>query len=335
MLCVGSSIAVLVVGRVLQGISAAIVWTVGLALLVDTVGQQGIGQVVGYVSIAMSVAILLAPLLGGIVYAKGGYYSVYYMAFALIVLDILLRLALVEKKVARKWIHDRALEQCTPAPPFKIETSALSTPPSNTATCSPSEAPVASRASRLPPVVTLLASRRLLSALWGCLVEAGLLSACEAVLPLRVNALFGWGSIGAGLLFLALIIPSFIAPLVGHISDKYGPRWLTFFGFLLSCPSLVLLRLVDHGGIRQIVLLCALLALLGTTLAMVMTPLIAEITYVVEDKEKKEPGKFGERGAYAQAYALFNCMTSSPQSANPLFGPIADQPVKVHLQLAR
>ena len=307
MLCVGNSIGILIAGRLIQGFSAAIVWTVGLALLADTVGKDEIGQVVGYVSIAMSIGILIAPLLGGIVYARGGYYSVYYMVFGLILLDVLFRVTLIEKKVARQWIRHSepkrsAIAGSLEKTPTESQSSDADTRPAGT-----SEPASRSSTSQLPPVITLLASPRLLASLWGCLAASGLLTAFDSVLPLRVNALFGWGSTGAGLVFLALIIPSFIAPLVGHISDRHGPRWLSFFGFLLSCPSLVLLRLVDHGGIRQVVLLCALLVLLGLTLTLVMTPLLAEITYVVEDQETKEPGKFGERGAYAQAYGLFNC----------------------------
>ena len=60
MLCAGSSIGVLVTGRLLQGFSAAIVWTTGLALLVDTVGQKGIGQAMGFVSFSMSISYLIA-----------------------------------------------------------------------------------------------------------------------------------------------------------------------------------------------------------------------------------------------------------------------------------
>lgn len=75
MLCIGSSITVLVIGRLLQGISAAVVWVVGLALLVDTVGKDGIGQSMGIIGVATSAGVFLAPLLGGIVYDKGGYYA--------------------------------------------------------------------------------------------------------------------------------------------------------------------------------------------------------------------------------------------------------------------
>lgn len=50
MLCLARTLALLVVGRVLQGLSGGIVWTVGQALLVDTVGQKNIGQILGYVT---------------------------------------------------------------------------------------------------------------------------------------------------------------------------------------------------------------------------------------------------------------------------------------------
>ena len=49
MLCVGRSISVLVVGRILQGASASVVWVVGLAVIADTVGpaegKLGVGLV--------------------------------------------------------------------------------------------------------------------------------------------------------------------------------------------------------------------------------------------------------------------------------------------------
>ena len=320
MLCVGNSIGMLVAGRLLQGFSAAVVWTVGLALLVDTVGQQEIGQVMGYVSLAMSLAVLVGPLLGGVVYARTGYYAVYYLAFGLIFFDILLRIALVEKKVALKWMPEATTgtSSSTSSPPTASSNRATPTETRSSTTMANSEKPPVER-SRLPPILSLLGSRRLLAALWGCLVQASLLTAFDAVLPLRVQALFGFDSTGAGLIFLALVIPSFMAPLIGTLSDKYGPRWLTTFGFFLTWPLFILLRFVDHGGIRQIVLLCALLVMLGVSLTMAMTPLLAEITYLVAAKEEKRPGIFGEKGAYAQAYALFNTSFAGGTLIGPLW----------------
>jgi MFS family permease len=117
MLCLARSVSLLVLGRILQGASASIVWTVGFALLVDTVGQAEIGKTLGWTNISMSVSILSSPLLGGVVYQRAGYYSVYYMAFGLIALDILFRLLLIEKKIARQWLAEEAPKSDYPSSP--------------------------------------------------------------------------------------------------------------------------------------------------------------------------------------------------------------------------
>ena len=50
LLAVGQNIWVLVLARILQGTSGAVVWTVGLALVLDTVGPGDLGKTIGSVS---------------------------------------------------------------------------------------------------------------------------------------------------------------------------------------------------------------------------------------------------------------------------------------------
>jgi MFS family permease len=350
LLCLARTVALLVLGRLLQGFSAAMVWTVGQALLVDTVGQKEIGKMLGWVSLSMSIGVLLAPLLGGVVYNGAGYYAVYYMAFGLIALDITLRLALIEKKIARQWDVDEVgdserisvddqrdgddkIEEAAEGTISAQDRSDLQNVEEKPSTSSPSSElstseegqearstpPVAVRPpSKYPPVITLLKSRRLLAALWGCIIQGALMTSFDSVIPLFVQETFHWDSIGAGLIFLAIILPSFLSPFVGMASDRYGPRWLTVVGFIFAIPPYILLRLVTHDSLEQKVLLCALLALVGVSLALVMPPLMAEITYVVEAKEKQDPGRYGSTGAYAQAYGLFVMAFA----AGTLIGPI-------------
>jgi MFS family permease len=354
MLCLARTVALLVLGRILQGFSAAIVWTVGQALLVDTVGEKDIGQTLGYVSISMSMGILVAPLLGGVVYNKAGYYSVFYMAFGLVILDITLRLILIEKKIARQWGVDEAADSeviSAAEEPHDAENAAEEKghgkPPGNLGqimnarqgsddpekghqdrdqefpedvhTPEPLHDAVPHHtSSKWPPIFTLMKSRRLLTALWAIIVQGSQMTAFDSVLPLFTQQTFHWNSIGAGLIFLTLMVPSFAAPLVGWASDKYGPRWLAVAGFIFAIPFWILLRLVTHDSIGQKVLLCALLTLIGISLALVMPPLMAEVTYVVEAKEKERPGRFGTTGAYAQAYGLF----IAAFAAGTLIGPI-------------
>jgi MFS family permease len=93
----------MLVARILQGASAAVVWTVlAITVMTDHTGTKGLGQAMGYVAIARSVGIAIGPLLGGVVYARAGYYAVYAMVFAFLVFDIISRLVLIEARVAKK-----------------------------------------------------------------------------------------------------------------------------------------------------------------------------------------------------------------------------------------
>ncbi|KFZ11517.1 hypothetical protein V501_04726 [Pseudogymnoascus sp. VKM F-4519 (FW-2642)] len=346
MLCLARSVALMVVGRLLQGCAAGVVWTVGMALMVDTVGQKDIGQLLGYVGISMSVGIIAAPLVGGVVYQRCGYYEVYYVCFGLLALDIGMRLALIEKKIAAQWddvvgvkpavdVGETAAEEAreTDSPAAVATEKTLDVPggTSSTDASTTNEAPTSAQpppATPLPrprhPMLTLLSSRRLLAALWACLIQASILTAFDSVLPLFVARTFSWSPTGAGLIFLPILIPGFFAPLFGAIADRYGPRWLAVTGFLAAIPCLVLLRFVDHDSTRQVVLLCALLALLGTALAAVMPPLMAEITYIVEAKEVRSPGIFGAKGAYAQAYGLFVMAFAGGCLVGPIWAGFVD-----------
>lgn len=53
LLLLGRTVAILALARVLQGISAAVVWTVGLALVLDTVGPKNLGKTIGSVRLLL------------------------------------------------------------------------------------------------------------------------------------------------------------------------------------------------------------------------------------------------------------------------------------------
>lgn len=93
----------LILARILQGISAAVVWTVGFALVMDTVSSDQLGAVIGTIFSIISAGELLSPVLGGIVYKKAGSGATFGMGMGLIVIDLSMRLAMVEKKIAREY----------------------------------------------------------------------------------------------------------------------------------------------------------------------------------------------------------------------------------------
>lgn len=322
LLCLGRTLALLIVARVMQGISAAAVYTVGLALLVDTVGPNQIAEMAGYVSLSMTLAIMLSPSLGGIVYHAAGYYAVFYMSFGMIILDIIFRTVVIEKKIAKQWdpieapiLHEsddlQVSETSPPRSQVPIDPEIQLVPQASQ--------PPSSADHRRSSTITLLSSRRLWSGLYCSFAQAVLITAWDATVPLRVHKLFGWNSLGAGLIFIPFVLPDFFAPFVGMYIDKHGPRLPAAMGFLLCVPPLVLLRLVDHGGIRQIVLLCALFAMTGFALTITIVPFLAEVAYVVAAKEKARPGTFGPRGAYAQAFGIYNSAFALGMMVGPLW----------------
>jgi MFS family permease len=237
MLCLARTVSLLVVGRLLQGASAAIVWTVGQALLVDTVGQKEIGQTLGWVSISMSVSILIAPLLGGVVLEKAGYYSVFYMAFGLIALDIFLRLVLVEKKIPHQWLPEQVAdsdeistpEQGSESEKTGEEKSGEMIPEDGYIPESES-APGAGQPSKYPPVFTLLKSRRLLTALWGCIVQGSQMTAFDGVVVRIIR-------------FLKIFVLQSLSPFSETLSPllmyfKHMPKEDSFLNLLSGRPEI-------------------------------------------------------------------------------------------------
>ncbi|KAL8797641.1 MAG: hypothetical protein Q9182_007144 [Xanthomendoza sp. 2 TL-2023] len=249
---------VLLVSRLLQGLSAAITYTVGLALLVDTVGRDNIGQWMGTALSSSSFGLIVSPFLGGIVYAKSGYMSVFAMALALIVLDIVMRLIMIEKKTAAKY---KPFDTVTSENGFYgtfTREEASEQGQTNGSANKPQDglenAPLLSNGAQNPPpqrtkvptILVLLGMPRLLAAIYGIFVNVSILAAFDGVLPLYVKKIFA----------LSLIL--------------------------------------------------------------IVSPVAADLSAVVEEKEQLEPDAFGPGGAYAQAFALFNCS----MAAGTLFGPV-------------
>lgn len=268
---------VLLISRLLQGLSAAITYTVGLALLVDTVGRENIGQWMGTALSSSSFGLIVSPLLGGIVYAKAGYMSVFAMALALIVVDIVMRLIMIEKKTAVKY---EPAEAVTPPNGFygtftdqqpSDHGHVHGSPPSGKPQDDSDNAPLLANGSKEPPrkkwklptILVLLSMPRLLAAIYGIFVNVSILAAFDGVLSLYVKKLFGWDSLNAGLIFLCLAVPALTGPLVGKLSDKVGPRWIAVAGCSLTAPPLILLRVVAYDSMEQKILLCGLLVCCG------------------------------------------------------------------------
>ena len=332
LLAVGTKVGFWVAGRLLQGVSAGMLWVACLALLTDTVGPEGIGQAVGIIGIPMSMGPIVGPLLGGIIYAHAGYYAVFGLMFAMLGVDAVLRLVLIEKRVAQKWLKAEAVQSETQIadPNSGSPASLASCPnPSNiscTMTVNGDETangpPPSSQIMRyqFPPILRLLLSFRVLVALAGGLLQSSLNVAFDSTLPLTVNALFGWQQTGQGLIFITILLPSLLQPIFGAITDRFqqGRRLLAASGCLLATAAYVLLRLVTQDTLSQKALLCVLLVIIGLGMAIAMPAIIAEIGAAVADFKKSDPQAI-KGSVIATGWSLVNASYAAGCLIGPLF----------------
>lgn len=296
------SIPLLLLGRVLQGASAGLTWTVGLALVVDSVEPANVGLATGWVEWSTCVGTSIGPLLGGIVFDKLGYDAVFELCLSLVALDIALRLLVLDNQPWR------------PSPLASVSSDQCVGPcPGANATQGAGEKGTA-RANRVARRWgDLLRKPRFLAALWGSAVASSLYSSFDSTLALFVSSTFYWDATNAGLMFLALTVPACLAPFIGAVGDRIGAKWLTTVGFLLATPLLVCLRFVRDDSIGDKVMLGGLLAGIGLCLAFVMAPLMAEVAWSIQ-AEADDQGTV----PITLAYSLYNMAFSSGAAAGPV-----------------
>ena len=252
------------------------VWTSGLGLLTDLYGQERYGETLGYANMAVSVGTTSAPLLGGLVYSRGGYGAVSIMSACVVGVALIMGLLLIEREPTHRpqTLHNHTNGHSAQHTRTVRNGSVYSngTPYTTDGEDTDEESPLLTKQTTeietptrktQPAYGLLLKSSRILAAMGGIFTFSFVMISLEGMIPMFVKDLFGWSSAEAAMTYLAWIVPSFLGPLAGKASDRYGSRWVAVFGLLFTVPPIILLRLVDHDSGSQKVLLCAMLSLTG------------------------------------------------------------------------
>lgn len=353
-----TNVWVLVASRAAQGLGSSVVWSAGLAMISDSISPDEAGHWMGWVVSAANVAVVIAPVFGGLVYARAGYYSVFLMCVGLLTVDIFLRAILIERKTAEAYLGPSlSKSQGPPGSPRAYQGDDTSEAPDrhdevnrqthDNPTSQQRHAVDPERASsrrRKPSLLLLrlITNRRFASAFYGFAIFATILAGFDGVLALYVKNHYQWDPINAGIIYLTLGIPGLAGPLVGALGDRIGPKWLATGGIGSTAVFLTLLAFTTEPLLdRPVVLVLVLTAIgtstwqpeimlhkltkhsQGTSLVFFATPVAAEMSAVVDQLQKDEP-RIGP--GYAQAYGLLNCANAVGCLVGPVFnGALIDR----------
>jgi MFS family permease len=319
MLSLGRTIPLLVAARILQGVSAAVVWTVGMALVMDTVGSEKLGATIGNIFSFISIGELLAPVLGGVVYQTAGSTAIFGMGFALLAVDFTMRIILVEKKTAAKYglVHTLEEEGADQNIEEANERDALLGQKDDPDRwIFKKDLP---RWAKTFPLVYCLKDSRLLTAQVFSFIQASIIATFDSTIPTEAQDLFGFDSLKAGLLFVPLITPYLIlGPISGRAVDKYGVKPSAVIGMAYIALPLLALRIPSSGGSAEIIKFATILMFCGIGLALISAPSLVESSNVVAEYHKANKDFFGEQGPYAQLYAINSIFFSLGLTLGPL-----------------
>lgn len=226
MVACANSLLMLFAGRVLQGISGSGAWIVGLATAADTVSEDDIGKVMGFIMSCVNAGIVTGPTVSGLILETAGYWLTWSVPVVILIIDIVARLLMIE----------------TPrnSNAKGTETESLLSPQD------PQHLPVERNFWRV-----MLTNSRVITAFLICVWGASLNTSLSATIPLYVQRTFEWGPARTGQLFLLLAVPGLIiGPLVGWLRDRVGTRLPATITIGLQSMTLALLGLVTLAHIE-------------------------------------------------------------------------------------
>lgn len=246
-------------GRILQAIASSASWIVGLATLTDAFGLEHLGKVSGVVLSFATAGTITGPTVAGTLLELVGYWPTWCVPMAVLVLDIVARLLMIETRERSSSSPDNPTSpvssaSATETPVQNDESTGLLSPVSESYQTVTRDPCAKGAREEKKPIISnfyriMLSDIRALTGLGSCLIFSSLMASFDNTVPLHVRDAFGWGSMRAGMMFFCLQIPMMIFnPLSGWLRDKIGVWYPMTLGWCLMAPLVWLLGTPGDDG---------------------------------------------------------------------------------------
>ncbi|KAJ5906392.1 MFS transporter [Penicillium subrubescens] len=339
-----TSLPVLFLGRIIQAIAGNAAWIIGFATVTDTVAAEHRSRAISVISVFFISGLLVGPMVSGIFMKLIGYWPTWLIAIAILVIDMIMRLGMIESPAGLKKDVDGSRSDSNPSD----ETSTLiSRSRSSTGEFRQEETlqqnantglystETATESSNQNFYKVMLSNPQALTAMACHGVNALTLVSFDATLPLHVTRAFGWDTSRISLMFLLLQLPTmFLSPLTGWMKDRVGTNGPASIGFLATAFFLWILGTAGPDGLSfvgsrekgQAVYISSMLGL-GIVRSLLTGCGVIEMTSVVTKLQETQPAIFGPNGGFSRAYSLTNMSWTFGMLIGPILAGSLNQTV--------
>lgn len=204
----------------------------------------------------------------------------------------------------------------------------------------------------------VLRQRRFVAGVTCYMCYSMMVASFDTTLPLHVRDTFGWGSLPAGLMFVALNAPGVVlAPLAGALKDRVGTCLPSVIGFSAIAPFILLLGVPGDARFSQVgsgpgaqALYTISMVMIGCSIPLLnsigtlevsresspglftppllaLTPVYRASVVAVDEIQTSHPGIFGPQGGHSRAVGIANMSWT----LGIFFGPIISGPLADHV----
>jgi MFS family permease len=357
-------VPVLFLGRIIQAIAGNAAWIIGFATVTDTVAAEHRSRAISVISVFFISGLLVGPMVSGIFMKLIGYWPTWLIAIAILVIDMIMRLGMIESPAGLKKDVDGSRSDSNPSD----ETSTLiSRSRSSTGEFRQEETlqqnantglystETATESSNQNFYKVMLSNPQALTAMACHGVNALTLVSFDATLPLHVTRAFGWDTSRISLMFLLLQLPTmFLSPVTGWMKDRVGTNGPATIGFLATAFFLWILGTAGPDGLSfvgsrekgQAVYISSMLGLgivrsllTGCGVIEMTSKFSSAILYsffklltpsnagVVTKLQETQPAIFGPNGGFSRAYSLTNMSWTFGMLIGPILAGSLNQTV--------
>ncbi|KAJ8521761.1 hypothetical protein ONZ45_g1574 [Pleurotus djamor] len=233
---------IMVVARIIQGVSSALVWIFGLALICDCTPPEVVGRQLGFAMSGFALGTVLGPPLGSLLYDHFGMAGPLTLGASVAGVDLIGRLLIIELRL------DGTVNSTNSTKDEEIPETMERQP----------ESPVVDKVDGEVKSYTFIqvmkrmgdSPRLLCSFSLELFVFGMVVSMIETSLPLRLKDAYNLTPTQVGLFLLAGGALTFIAsPIGGYLTDKFGSEWTMPLGMALAIPWWLLLLIHMKLGV--------------------------------------------------------------------------------------